>query len=171
MSDHETTALVSRLLPIATRFRAALEILKRDWEQIVDDADDRPRKISVFGILQHYPWSCCDKTTLLLVRYLSENGYPEALCVNGYDKRKVSRRHTWVRVGEVHIDLTADQFKRFRPRPDPIIVTAGLQFHSRFKVIDEVRYTAGWAVWKWDADCIAAAEWLYEKVMRLAEDK
>jgi hypothetical protein len=170
MTEQENAELIALLYPIATRFRGAMEHLKLHWEQI-EDADDCPPMIGVFGTIQYFPWSCCDKTTLLLARHLHERGFTDVRSVYGDLATGEFGSHEWIEVGPILVDITADQFKNALPRPASIIATTDRSFHDRYNVQGELRYSTGWAAWKWSADSIAAAEWLYAKVKRLVEDE
>jgi hypothetical protein len=51
----------------------------------------------------------------------------------------------WVEVDGTLIDITADQFKRSRPRPAPVIVTKDSQWHRRRYVFHSyMEYTPDW---------------------------
>lgn len=167
IGNSETTELIARLLPIATRFRSTLEHIQLNWEQVVEDADDRPSKISVFGMLKHFPLGCCDKTTFLLTRYLHEQGFSNVRSVYGNLTTGKFGAHEWNEVENVIVDITADQFKRVRPRPQSIIVTNNRAFHNRYSIRGEFHYSPGWTEWGWYDDCIDAAEWMYSTVVRL----
>jgi hypothetical protein len=135
-----------RLLTTAVQVRRAFELLRDGWEEFVEERYDLPREMrSSFAPLKNYPTGCCDRAAMLLMRHLHDEGFANARCVFARLRRDRTRQHVWVEVDGTLIDITADQFKRSRPRPAPVIVTKDSQWHRRRYVFHSyMEYTPDW---------------------------
>ena len=135
-----------RLLTTAIQVRRAFEQLQDGWEEFVEERYDLPREMrSSFGPLKNFPTGCCDRAAMLLMRYLHDEGFTNARCVFARLRRDRTRQHVWVEVDGTLIDITADQFKRSRPRPAPVIVAKDSKWHRhRYDTYSYMEYTPGW---------------------------
>lgn len=97
---------------LARRFRSALETCDRTRLPVG---------------LQGFPSGACGDASLLLAKYLQENGQGKSEYVSGNDG---GQTHAWLELDGVIIDITADQFNRSN---DPVIVTTNSTCHQRFK--------------------------------------
>jgi len=92
--------------------------------------------------LRYFPKGCCDVASLLLCRYLQDNGFPSCEVIGGsyYDGNPENNTtHVWVVNGDLIIDITGDQFKTERPFlfDEPVYVGPESKFHRYF---DERRF-------------------------------
>jgi hypothetical protein len=64
--------------------------------------------------LKNFPVGCCKTSALLLARHLDVRGFGRAnLVANGQRRRgDVIETHAWLQLGDLNIDITADQFGR-----------------------------------------------------------
>ncbi|WP_125205973.1 hypothetical protein [Capsulimonas corticalis] len=156
---HSTDTCLEELHAIARRFRFVMEHIR-------DRDIDLP---SGLGILKHFPICCCDKTCVLLVRYLAERGYSQARSVNAMLIRDTTCRHEWVEVDGVIIDITADQFKA-RPKQLPVIVSDHSTFHLSYRRAESRQYTSGWTDWNYNEDFRRDLEEFYAVVVQLMDE-
>lgn len=64
-----------------------------------------------FIVLDLFPVNCCEVSSYLLAKFLIETGGVSSLkIVTGENRYKKSQRHIWIKLGEVDIDITANQF-------------------------------------------------------------
>jgi hypothetical protein len=83
-----------------------------------------------FGLFSSFPKNCCEFTSYLLAKYLHERcHYKRVLMVHGENRYKKTIRHTWLKIGEVDIDITADQFAS---SDRTVFVVADSVRHKRF---------------------------------------
>lgn len=103
--------------------RAAVNVFRRSVERYARSSPHSP--------LHGFPSACCKTASLLLSRYLAEQGFGEAeLVANG--KRGLVphiETHAWLHLGDQTIDITADQFG---PQHPPVIVGAAESLHATF---------------------------------------
>lgn len=89
---------IEKIREIATEFRNAIDFLVLNKPDIIP-------KIP-FG---RFPNGCCGDTTILLNTYFKELGYKNTVWVGG-QKKKVVVSHAWLKVQNICVDITADQF-------------------------------------------------------------
>ena len=101
-----------RVRDLAERFRTAMES--------TDFADTKA--------LRHFPKNACDFTSKLLGRFLYENRIRDIAIMSG--KSPVGEgNHEWLRVGELCVDITADQFEE-EDQPS-VVVAEDSSWHER----------------------------------------
>ena len=96
---------------LAKRFRSALETSDRT-------------KLPIG--LQEFPRGACGDASLLLAKYLQDNGEIGITYVTGTNGRQT---HGWLESDGIIIDITADQFDGF----DDLVVTIDSTWHSQFE--------------------------------------
>ncbi|MGO7542217.1 hypothetical protein ACC680_26955 [Rhizobium ruizarguesonis] len=69
---------------------------------------------TLFVTLQGFPDGACEDASLLLARFLGENGFGEFRHMAG---KRGDRSHVWLQQGNVILDITADQFSDFPHGP------------------------------------------------------
>ena len=98
------------LAVVVAEFRSALKGL-------VDDGH-------WFGvsITKEFPHASCDDSSLLLAAYLSDQGYPGAMRVNGKSggKKGELSSHVWLDLNGTLIDITGSQFEDYA-QPETLI--------------------------------------------------
>ncbi|MCM0081227.1 hypothetical protein L4X63_06465 [Geomonas sp. Red32] len=77
--------------------------------------------------LDDFPRGACADASLLLAKHLQEKGWGNAFLVVG---ERRGERHAWLQLGDVTIDITADQFE---DQPCGVIVSAESRWHSAFE--------------------------------------
>lgn len=84
-----------------------------------------------------FPHACCDDASLLLAAYLSDNGFPDSIRVNGVNGgiSEELRSHVWLFWSDIIIDITADQFVNYSIAP--VFVSKESDFHETFEIYDE----------------------------------
>lgn len=108
------------LLPPVVLFRKAILKAKVDGFQ--------------FDSLDLFPVNCCEFSSYLLAKFLMEKvGVSPLIIVTGENRFKKSRRHIWIKFGEVDIDITANQFSS---TGRAIFVEANSEWHKRFTIIN-----------------------------------
>jgi hypothetical protein len=172
------TSPEARLVACATRFRAALEQVRDNWDRLVEDrceqlCEDKNDLFDpffhmkmVFGIFKYFPCSCCHHATALLLRYLHDQGFDHGKSITG-NLNGSDSRHTWICVQNKIVDITADQFKELIPIPAPIIVTTDFHLYEAYPK-HSINYTPGWL--KWDKEYREYAEQFYQVVVALIPD-
>lgn len=87
-----------------------------------------------FELLDEFPVGCCEFSSYLLAKFLIEKiGIYSLKIVIGENRYKKSQRHIWLRLGEVDIDITANQFSS---SDRTVVVDANSEWHKRFKIFD-----------------------------------
>ena len=71
-----------------------------------------------------FPMGACGDTCLLLGTYLHELGYGRVDYVFG---QKGRQSHAWLEMGDIIIDITADQFEK---DIDPVLITRDKRWHK-----------------------------------------
>jgi len=109
MADRSTAPPIETLAAVATAARAVMEECRSDPGEF---------------IFQKFPRRACGATCELLGRYFIE--------ILGVDARYVAasragRTHAWLAVGDIIIDITADQFGQA-----PVIVTRESAWHAEW---------------------------------------
>ena len=85
-----------------------------------------------FEPLDDFPASCCEFSSYLLAKFLIEKtGVLSLQIVTGENRYKKSQRHIWLRLGEVDIDITANQFAS---TDKTVFVDANSVWHKRFAI-------------------------------------
>ncbi len=81
-----------------------------------------------------FPRGACGDASLLLSEFLRQHGFDNIDYVCGWDHSvpEHPRSHAWLEVGEIIVDITADQFDDLAA--PPVLVTTGRKLHSRFPV-------------------------------------
>ena len=110
---------LDRIRHLAWRFRSAIE------------ACDQAYLPSTF---QDFPAGACGDTTLLLGKYLEQNGCGHFDYVFGTQDDKT---HAWLQRADLFVDITADQFADNDRR---VIVEYASAWHIGFQ--EELKYTA-----------------------------
>lgn len=124
MNEHSTSVTVNcdidELKRLATEFRFAIE---------------KCESISTIIItFREFPRASCGEASLLLAKYLEQNG------CGGFDYvlgERDSRSHAWLQQGNTIIDITGDQFN---DNHQPVIVTQDSAWHSQFN--GKIQHTA-----------------------------
>lgn len=108
----ETKADLDKIRQLATEFRLAIE------------ACTEVRKL--IYTLKDFPSGSCGDATLLLAKYLEENGCGKfSYYLGGRSKHS----HAWLQRGNLIVDITADQFE---DQTQSVIVTVDQGWHSHF---------------------------------------
>lgn len=91
------------------------------------------------SISKRFPHACCDDSSLLLARYLSEQGYPGALRIHGRNGGNLNEidTHVWLKLNDHLIDITGSQFEGYQ-QPE-ILIARENAFLASFEVHDELR--------------------------------
>jgi len=114
---------MEQIYQLAKEFRAALE--------------NTPR-INLRTTLgcSNFPHACCDDASMLLAAYLSDNGFPGSIRVNGVNggESEELKSHIWLLWSDLIIDITADQFTNYGMAP--VIVSKKTDFHNTFEIED-----------------------------------
>lgn len=81
--------------------------------------------------MRHFPGGSCGDASLLLARYLRENGAGEFQYVRGARGEGDDwTSHAWLEQAGVIVDITADQFEEIN---EPVFVTTDVSFHGTFE--------------------------------------
>jgi len=74
---------------------------------------------------------------MLLAAYLSDNGFPGSIRVNGVNggASEELKSHIWLLCSDLIIDITADQFTNYDMAP--VIVSKKSEFHETFDIEDK----------------------------------
>ena len=114
------------LSELVTKFRTALENM--------NPVDFTGTSLSV----SKFPNACCDDASLLLASFLADNGYPNVDVIRGSDggKNGEFNSHVWLKLDEVNIDITADQFNGNGYRNQPIILESNNRFLNTFDTVN-----------------------------------
>ena len=83
------------------------------------------------GSLRAFPQGACGDVTLLFARYLHSKGLPTATYVSG---ERGAWTHAWLEIGDLAIDLAADQFP---DAPERLIVARNSSWHLQFERVRE----------------------------------
>lgn len=111
-----TNCDIDKLTVLATTFRTA--IVKCD-----------PKSLII--TLHNFPRGACGDASLLLAKYLRENGCGEFQYVVG---GRCGHSHAWLLKGDIIVDLTADQFK---DQPEAVLVTRDHGWHNTFEFTEQ----------------------------------
>ncbi len=111
MTDEE----ISRLKELAARFRVAI---------LRTDPDKRPIT------MRHFPLGSCGDANLLLAKFLQENGFSGIDYVCGNWGRE---SHAWLEIGEVVVDIAADQFADAMVVLPAAVITNRAGWYSEFE--------------------------------------
>lgn len=108
--------------------RDSSQILQSLWEfaSVFRDALVKCDRSSSHLSLREFPRGACADSSLLLIEALFDRGVKAAYML-GY-KNRVS--HVWARVGDVDVDITADQFDS---RNAKVIVLQNSSWHMKFR--------------------------------------
>jgi hypothetical protein len=80
--------------------------------------------------MANFPRNSCDHASALLGRYLQEHGFDVVYINNGCrDGNSWKNSHAWLEIGDMIIDITADQFS---DQTERVIVTTDHTWHSAF---------------------------------------
>src|SRR3990167_10362873 len=106
---------MEQIYRLAKEFRAALE------------STPRINLRTTLGC-SNFPHACCDDASLLLAAYLSDNGFPDSIRVNGVNGgiSEELNSHIWLLWSDLIIDITADQFADYSMVP--VLVTKKSEF-------------------------------------------
>jgi len=87
-----------------------------------------------FELLNAFPTGCCEFSSYLLAKFLIKRiGISSLKIVTGENCFKKSQRHIWLKIGEVDIDITANQFSS---TDQTVFVDANSEWHRRFTIIN-----------------------------------
>lgn len=87
-----------------------------------------------FGLLDSFPTGCCEFSSYLLAKLLIEKiGISSLNIITGENCFKKSQCHIWLKIGEVDIDITANQFSS---TDRTVFVDANSEWHQRFTIIN-----------------------------------
>ena len=121
--SHEITVQeelnLGHLKEVVSQFRRAIE------------ACDQAHLPATF---QNFPTGSCGDTTLLLAKFLEQNGFGYFDYVFGAQEGKT---HAWLQKARLVVDITADQFADV---DQAVIVECGSAWHDRFR--EELSYIA-----------------------------
>lgn len=104
------------------------------------DAIEKAQKAGDFYkdmVFCKFPAACCGDTACLLGQYLLEHNIESQYVCGNYYGDDRCQSHAWVRVGNIIIDITGDQFK-YRPEflyyNIPVFVGRSDSMHRIFEV-------------------------------------
>ncbi|MFT6908848.1 MAG: hypothetical protein ACJAS1_005555 [Oleiphilaceae bacterium] len=82
----------------------------------------------------NFPAACCDDASILLAKFLEENGYREVNLIHGSSggENKDINSHDWLLVDCTIVDITADQFNWKNYSNHPVIIQEQSAFHLTF---------------------------------------
>ncbi|WP_426357409.1 hypothetical protein ACPUVO_13195 [Pseudocolwellia sp. HL-MZ19] len=87
-----------------------------------------------FTPFSSFPKGCCEFTSYLLAKYLSEElKINDVMLVHGENRYKLSLRHVWLIIDGYNIDLTADQFSSTK---QTVFCERNSIWHKRFRIYD-----------------------------------
>jgi hypothetical protein len=117
------------LIELVTTFRSAIERLGQHSFNHTSLA------------VTKFPGGCCDDASILLARYLEENGYESVNLIHGSNGGEDNElnSHDWLMVGDNIVDITADQFDWKGYINPPIIIEKTTVFHATFKHLNKGR--------------------------------
>lgn len=92
-----------------------------------------------------FPIGCCKRVSILLAKYFieylgvdeSEIKYVEATGDGNYENGNMPSKHIWLNVGNINIDITADQYKEVT---EEVIVTEDWIWGDKFIRREEIEY-------------------------------
>lgn len=124
------------------------------------DAIERVSPAQLTSQMARFPVGACDDTALLLARRLREAGYgPFLLRYARYGDEEITPGHAWLRLGDVDIDITADQFSDQTHR---VIVARRSAWHASLRVVDD--QAADYRAYT-EAHVVAAFDRAYARIM------
>jgi len=111
-----------KLSSLADKFRAAL--------LLTEPTDFVGTSLSA----SKFPDACCDDASMLLAAYLVDNGFAEVDIIRGDNggNEKELPSHVWLQVGDIQVDITADQFNQFGYRNSALICEENNIFLNSF---------------------------------------
>jgi hypothetical protein len=136
------------LLSLAKEFRSKMEAFIADLQY------NHPHGLT---LIREFPFGCCHDTSLLLARFLREQGVKRIKCV-------ITSQHAFLQVIEWYVDITGDQFgKEFLPvevveRSDPRYRQMILKTRPRRASADYRQY---------ETELIQAFDAVYAEIMGL----
>ncbi|MCK3826209.1 hypothetical protein [Pseudomonas sp. W2Aug9] len=118
---------------------------RRDLEQVVTEFRAALQELALSGfyfnvsIDRSFPHAACDDSSLLLARYLTDQGFPGAVRVHGElgGRNNELRTHVWLKLDGKIIDITGSQFENYS-QPE-ILIAENDEFLDTFKVEREGR--------------------------------
>lgn len=120
MSTDTDEAIVQELHAICVAFRDAIE---------------QCAPATLTPQMAHFPRGACDDTALLLARRLREAGYgPLQLRYARYGHDEIPAGHAWLRLGDIDLDITADQFS---DQAAKVIVARASSWHAGLRRVDD----------------------------------
>jgi len=127
MPYSENEIMMNNLLALTKRVRTAF--------QNASSTDFPGTSLSV----AKFPGGCCDDSSMLLAAYLSDNGITGAKLIHGSQggNNAELRSHDWLQIGNVVLDITADQFNDTGYANDSIICCENSEFHNSFNLEDK----------------------------------
>jgi hypothetical protein len=128
------------LLRLATEFRAAIEATSRS---------------SLPEAMENFPRGSCGDATLLLAKYLEENGCGSFDYVLG---EKEERSHAWLQKDGIVVDITCDQFPDMQ---SAVFVKSPTRWHASFN--GEVKHVANFETY--DERTKSMLHWAYENIL------
>jgi hypothetical protein len=134
--------IIASLNKLATEFRAAIERCPRDRLPIG---------------FREFPAGACGDASLLLARYLEENGHTGFFYVLGM---RNGGFHAWLSKDGLVIDITADQFS---DQHQAVIVALASRWHGSFRVDRRDEFPENFG--KWDKAAAATLANAYRMVM------
>ncbi|MCD9530070.1 hypothetical protein [Photobacterium carnosum] len=116
---------------LVTKFRTALENM--------NSVNFTGTSLSV----SKFPNACCDDASLLLASYLADNGYPNINLIRGSDGGKDGefRSHVWLKLDDINIDITADQFNGNSYRNQLVIIESSNSYLKTFDTVMVAKVT------------------------------
>ena len=113
---------IKKIKNLAEAFRSALESVPK-------------YEFSSSLSFTEFPKGCCDDASLLLAAYFSDNSVTGAKRILGLkDGDQSIETHVWLKIDNILVDITADQFNENGYNLEKVIVTESSKFHDSFKV-------------------------------------
>ena len=112
-----------------------IKTIERRAREFRTALENCPRNLLPVGF-EKFPTGSCADASLLLGKYLRDNGLGEFECVladAGSHSDDDWHSHAWLRQGELIIDITADQFPDF---DYPVFVATGSRWHKKYRIKD-----------------------------------
>jgi len=134
------------LRDVCTKFRAAIERCDR----------------ALFPVeFQQFPVGACGDAALILGHHLGRLDYRDLDYVQGWRRRDDDRAsHAWLQMGDVSIDITADQFPEIDRK---VIVERGSAWHADLE--GQVEHEGDFRVYEHDAYTFHRVAALYATVL------
>ncbi|UTA47154.1 hypothetical protein L1F30_13405 [Simiduia sp. 21SJ11W-1] len=88
-----------------------------------------------FGLFSQFPKACCEYSSYLLAKFLVEElDHKGIMMLRGENRYKISQRHVWLRLGQMDIDITANQFSS---TAKTVFAEAHSEWHKRYRVFEQ----------------------------------